>query len=158
ASAILNGWGISSSVAWRGGFPFALRSGKDNSFSGVGRDRPDFIGTDIHAAQLSSDRPHGEMVSEFFDTSLFVQNAPGTFGNTGRNVLRGPKFFNRDLGLLKTTRITERVAVQFRAEFFNVFNNVNFQLPNGRLTSDAYGTISSAYDPRILQFALKFTF
>jgi Carboxypeptidase regulatory-like domain/TonB dependent receptor len=158
AGAILNGWGITSNVAWRGGFPFPLRSGRDNSFSGVGRDRPDFIGTDIHAAQLSSDRPHGEMVSEFFDTSLFVQNAEGTFGNTGRNVLRGPKFFNTDLGLLKTTRITERTALQFRAEFFNVFNNVNFQLPNGRLTSAGYGTITAAYDPRIIQFALKLSF
>ena len=65
AAGILNGWGISSNVAWRGGFPFQLRSGRDNSFSGVGRDRPDFIGTDIHTAQLSSDRPHGEMVIEF---------------------------------------------------------------------------------------------
>jgi hypothetical protein len=98
------------------------------------------------------------MVQEFFDTSLFVQNAAGTFGNTGRDVLRGPKSFNTDLGLLKTTRITERVAAQFRAEFFNVFNNVNFKLPNGTLTSGSYGTITSAYDPRILQFALKFTF
>jgi hypothetical protein len=158
AGAILNGWGITSNVAWRGGFPFPLRSGKDNSFSGVGRDRPDFIGTDIHAAQLSSDRPHGEMVSEFFDTSLFVQNAQGTFGNTGRNVLRGPKSFNTDLGVLKTARITERTALQFRAEFFNLFNNVNFRLPNSRLTSASFGAITSAYDPRIIQFALKLTF
>jgi Carboxypeptidase regulatory-like domain len=158
AGTVLNGWGITANVAWRGGFPFQVRSGRDNSYTDVGRDRADFIGTDIHAAQLSSDRPHGEMISEFFDTSLFVQNAEGTFGNTGRNVLRGPKSFNTDLGVLKTTRITERVAVQFRAEFFNVFNNVNFKLPNGTLTSDAYGTITSAYDPRILQFALKFNF
>jgi outer membrane receptor protein involved in Fe transport len=158
ASAILNGWGITSNVAWRGGFPFQIRSGRDNSFSGVGRDRADFIGTDIHAAQLSSDRPHGEMIAQFFDTSLFVQNAEGTFGNTGRNVLRGPKSFNADLGLLKTTRITERTALQFRAEFFNIFNNVNFRLPNGTLTSASYGTITSAYDPRIIQFALKLSF
>ena len=131
ASAILNGWGITSNVAWRGGFPFQVRSGRDNSFSGVGRDRADFIGTDIHAAQLSSDRPHGEMIAEYFDTSLFVQNAEGTFGRSGRNVLRGPESFNTDLGLLQTTRITERTALQFRAEFFNLFNNVNFKLPNG---------------------------
>lgn len=158
AGAFLNGWGITTNVAWRGGFPFQVRSGMDNAFSGVGNDRADFIGTDINAAQLSSGRSHGEMVSEYFDTSLFVPNAEGTFGNTGKNVLRGPKSFITDIGVLKTTLITERIGLQFRAEFFNAFNNVNFKLPNGRLTAAAFGTITSAYDPRIMQFALKLTF
>ena len=98
------------------------------------------------------------MIQQFFDTSLFVQNAVGTYGNTGKNVLLGPRFFNTDLGVTKNIRVKERVAVQFRAEFFNVFNNVNFKLPNSRLTSSSVGTITSAFDPRILQFALKLSF
>ena len=82
----------------------------------------------------------------------------GTFGNTGKNVLFGPRFFNADLAVLKNTRLTERANLQFRAEFFNLFNNVNFKLPNARLTSSAFGRITSAYDPRIIQFAMKLAF
>ncbi len=126
--------------------------------TGLGRDRPDFRGTDIHQAELDSGRSHAEIISKFFDTSLFAQNAVGTFGNTGKNVLLGPKFFNVDLGLLKNTRITEKTNVQFRAEFFNLFNNVNFKLPNSRLTSSSFGRITSAFDPRIIQFGLKLSF
>lgn len=90
---------------------------------------------------------------------LFVQNALGTFGNTGKNVLLGPRYFNTDIGVIKNTSITERANLQFRAEFFNLFNNVNFKLPNSRLTAGgSFGTITSAFDPRILQFALKLAF
>ena len=66
------------------------------------------------------------MILKWFDTSQFMTNAIGTFGNSGKNILRGPKFFNADFGLLKTTKTTEKTSVQFRAEFFNIFNNVNF--------------------------------
>ena len=108
---------------------------------------------------LGYDRPHGEMVAQFFDTSRFVQNAPGTFGNSGKNIIRGPRFFNTDVGLLKNNMIGERINVQFRAEFFNIFNNVNFNLPNANLSSGAqFGRITSALDPRILQFGLKMLF
>ena len=69
------------------------------------------------------------MIQQFFNTSVFVVNAPGTFGNTGRNILRGPRFFNADFSVLKDTRITERTTFQFRAQFFNLFNNVNFNNP-----------------------------
>jgi hypothetical protein len=159
AGSLINGWGLAANLSWHGGFPFNLRSGRDNSLSGVGRDRPDFIGTDIHQAELDRGRPHGELIGRFFDTSLFVQNAVGTYGNTGKNVLLGPRFFNTDLGVLKNTRITERTNLQFRAEFFNVFNNVNFKHPNVRLSAgSSFGRITSAFDPRIIQFALKLSF
>ncbi len=158
ADAILNGWGATANVLWRGGFPFGVRSGVDNSFSGVSRNRADFIGTDINDADLGSGRPHSEMISRFFDTSLFEQNAEGAFGNSGKNVLRGPRHFNADLGILKNTRVNERVNVQFRAEFFNIFNNVNFRLPNATLTSPAVGRITTAFDSRIIQFGLKVAF
>src|SRR4029077_13148876 len=88
---VLNGWGLTGNMFWRGGFPFTIRSGRDNSLSGIGRDRPDFTGSDIHQAVLDSGRSHGELISEFFDTSLFTQNAVGTYGNTGKNVLLGPR-------------------------------------------------------------------
>jgi hypothetical protein len=155
-SAILNGWSVNSLVTWQSGFPFSVSSGRDNSLSGVNRDRADYIGGGN--PNLSQDRSHGEMVTKFFDTSLFVQNATGTFGNSGRSIIRGPRFFNTDIGLLKNNRITERATLQFRAEFFNIFNNVNFNLPNSNLSSAQFGRITSALDPRILQFGLKMLF
>ena len=154
---IVNGWVLNSIVTWRGGFPFSVRSGSDNSLTGVGRDRADFVGGD---AGLDTGRPHGELIEQYFNTSLFVDNAIGTFGNSGKNNLRGPGFFNTDFGLLKTTKITEQTSIQFRAEFFNLFNNVNFGQPDRTVTHgpEQFGHITSAGSPRIIQFGLKFAF
>jgi hypothetical protein len=153
-------------VTWQGGFPFTVYSGVDNSFSGEFEDRADFTGTNISQAQLSSSRSHGQMVQEWFNTSLFQPNAIGTFGNIGKNDLRGPHLFNTDLALVKDTKFGERYNVQFRAEAFNAFNTVNFQLytTNGNTGLDrsqadpTFGQIFNAASPRILQFALKFMF
>jgi len=155
ASKIVNGWALNSIVTWQGGFPLTMSSGIDNSFSAANNDRADFLGGN---ADLSSGRSHGEMIDKFFDTSKFVLNAEGTFGNSGKGNVRGPRLFNFDLGILKTTRISERFSVQFRSEFFNIFNNVNFLDPVTTVSSDQFGRIFGARDPRIIQFALKFIF
>src|SRR5207302_6239135 len=128
---------------------------------GVGADRADYLGGG--SAQLGYDRPHGQEVQKWFDTSKFTVNKPGTFGNAGRFILRGPQFFNTDLGILKNTKFTERVNLQFRAEFFDIFNNVNFQLPNANMSSAQVGMITSVVQDnfglpnseRIIQFGLK---
>jgi hypothetical protein len=62
------------------------------------------------------------------------------------------------VALLKVTNVTQRVGVQFRAEFFNLFNNVNFNAPNSNVSSAQFGRITSALDPRIIQFGLKLLF
>jgi hypothetical protein len=95
------------------------------------------------------------MVAQFFDTSKFVVNAVGTFGNSQKNMLRGPRYFKTDVALLKVTNVTPRFGVQFRADFFNIFNNVNFNAPNSNRSSAQFGRITSSLDPRIVQFGLK---
>jgi hypothetical protein len=150
---LLNGWQLSSLATWRDGFPFSVASGQDNSFSGVGADRADYIG-----GKASLSGSHGQMVNQYFNVAAFTPNAAGTFGNSGKNILRGPHLFNTDLSLLKNFKVTERASVQFRSEFFNVFNNVNFNQPQNILSSSSRGRITSAGDPRILQFALKLMF
>jgi hypothetical protein len=127
----------------------------DNSFRGIFSDRADYIGGN---ASLDRGRPHRQLVQEYFNVAAFVPNAIGTFGNSGKNILRGPRFFDTDLGLLKDFAITERWRLQFRAEFFNAFNNVNFSQPQNYLGSSSTGQITSAGNPRILQFALKLNF
>jgi hypothetical protein len=136
----------------------------DNSFSGVGSDRADYLGGG--SAQLSYSRPHGQEVLQWFDITKFKTNALGTFGNSGRDILRGPRFFNTDLGISKGTKIKERMNLQFRAEFFDIFNNVNFQPPGSSISSSTVGRITSVVvdsfslpnSERIIQLGLKLTF
>jgi hypothetical protein len=96
-----------------------------------------------------------------------------TYGILPRNYLRGPGYINLDMAFAKTTAITERTKLEFRAEFFNIFNHANFLSPgitnngNGTFTgggggtnpnSPLFGQITSTYDPRIIQLALRLTF
>jgi hypothetical protein len=161
---LLGGWEINPLLTRQSGFPFSVTSGVDNSFSGIGSDRADYLGGG--SAQLSYGRSHGQEVLEWFDITKFTANKPGTFGNAGRYILRGPRFFNADLGILKGTKLTERVNLQFRAEFFDIFNNVNFQLPNSNMSSSQVGRITAVVQDnftlpnseRIVQFGLKLSF
>jgi hypothetical protein len=155
---LVNGWELSSIVTWQSGFPFSIFSGLDNSLTGTNNDRADFIGTNISQAQLGSGRSHGQMIQQWFNTSLFAPNAIGTFGNTGKNILYGPRFFSNNTALIKMIKVTEWASVQFRAEAFNAFNNVNFNLPDHTLSDKAFGQITSAQSPRIVQFGLKLLF
>ena len=98
------------------------------------------------------------MINEWFNIADFVPNAIGTYGNIGKDSLRGPRLFTTDLALLKTGKASERIGYEFRAEFYNVFNNVNFGAPDAGLQDSNFGQISSAGDPRILQMALKIRF
>jgi hypothetical protein len=80
------------------------------------------------------------------------------FGNAGRNIGIGFAFAQVDLGISKYFSITDRIRLQFRTEAFNLSNRSNFRAPNSNLSSIAYGTITSTYDPRQLQLALKLQF
>jgi hypothetical protein len=152
---VLNGWSLNSIVSWQSGLPFTVLSGRDNSFSGVNADRADFLGG---TASLDSGRSHAELVNEYFDISKFVFNQVGTFGNSGKNSIRGPRFFNVDFNVVKNTIIAEKITLQLRGEFFNLFNNVNFKNPNANVSSAQFGQITSALDPRVVQVGLKLLF
>ena len=168
---IVNGWGLSGTVSWQTGFPFSIFSGADNSLSGMLGDRADLAVSSVQQAILGGGRSHAAQVAEWFNTSAFQPNATGTFGDTGKNILRGPRFFDADLAAVKNVKITERLSMEFRAEFFNAFNNVNFGRPDGNLadigttygeiTGLAGGSSSNTYgtaQPRIIQFAVKLSF
>jgi hypothetical protein len=101
----------------------------------------------------------------WFDASCFTQDtliallAAGTprFGNSGRSVIDGPGFQNWDFGLMKNFQIMERLRMQFRAEFFNAFNQAHFHDPEKDITSDTVGQIFGAGEPRNIQFGVKFS-
>jgi hypothetical protein len=107
------------------------------------------------------------------DSQVVALPSLATYGTLPRNFLRGPSYINLDMALSKTTSITEHVNLEFRAEFFNIANHANFLNPNvinsyqGFLTgsgsgtnpnSSLFGQITSTYDPRIIQLALRLSF
>ena len=155
---VVNGWNLSFITNWQSGFPFTSFAEDDNSFSAMGNDRPDITVANISDTKLSTRRSHAALINEWFNTTDFVSNAIGTYGNIGKDSMRGPRLFTTDFALLKTGKVGERVSYEFRAEFYNAFNNVNFGAPDAGLTDSNFGQISSAGDPRILQMALKLKF
>jgi hypothetical protein len=94
----------------------------------------------------------------WFNTNAFAHAATGQFGDVGRNTMDGPAFQQWDFSAIKTIPIHESMNLQFRAEIFNIFNNVNFELPNNDINSPGFGQIVAAQPGRIVQLALKFQF
>jgi hypothetical protein len=154
ANSVAGGWNLTSIVAWRSGFPFTVGSGQDNARTGQGSQRADLTGVSPY---LNNDG-HGAIAAQYLNRTAFAVNALGTYGVLGRNTYRGPGSFNTDFGLHKDFQFTERQKLQFRFEAFNAFNNVNLSNPTATVTSGNFMKITSAGDPRILQFALRFEF
>jgi len=94
----------------------------------------------------------------WFNTGAFAHAATGQFGDVGRNTMDGPAFQQWDFSAIKAIPIHENMNLQFRAEIFNIFNNVNFELPNNDINSPGFGQIVAAQPGRIVQLALKFQF
>jgi len=152
---ILGGWQSNFIYTSQVGTPLNVLSGVDNSLSGVGFDFPDLTGTSWH---LPNDRSEQAKILEWFNTAAFRQNAVGTFGTGGRNQLRVPGMWDLDYSLFKSFAIKERLKLQYRSEFFNVFNHTNLGAPNSTVSSATFGRITSAGTPRQLQMSLKLVF
>lgn len=151
---VFGGWETSGILTLQSGTPFSILSGKDNSLSGDNIDYADVIGDPF----LNTGRSDGQLISEYFNTAAFVQNASGTFGTSPRNLLRGPRFEDFDLALMKSFPVGERLRLQLRADSFNLLNRPNFGNPVANLNAGNFGAITSAGSPRILQFAVKVSF
>jgi len=158
ANKILSGWMANGIFTLRTGEPFTVLSGVDDSTSGIGKDRADLIGN----PNLPGGRSHHQEAAAYFNTAAFATNALGTFGDTSRMFLTGPGYDDLDLAITRSFPIPVRQAeaqhLQFRAEAFNLANRVNFSNPTATVSSKSDGIISSASDPRILQFGLKYIF
>ncbi len=97
-----------------------------------------------------------DMVARFFNTTAFAQPAAGTHGSSGRGILTGPALVNTDFAVLKDFVVREGYRFQFRTEFFNLFNQVNFNNPITVLTNGQFGQIRGARAGRTVQLGLKF--
>ncbi|MBI4876319.1 MAG: carboxypeptidase regulatory-like domain-containing protein [Acidobacteria bacterium] len=151
-NALLGGWQTNGILTLQTGQPLAL-STQNTSNAGGNVLRPNSTGK---SARL--DGPTGDRLNRYFDTTVFTQPAPFTFGNTARTLpdVRGPGARNLDFSLFKNFALTEKIALQFRAESFNLSNTPVFGFPNQGLNNVSFGRISgTASDPRQIQFGLK---
>jgi hypothetical protein len=157
---LLSGWQVNGVTSLRSGEPFNVTSGEDTNFDGTNNDRPNVVGNPT----LPRGRSRIATKEAFFNTTAFVVPLVGApYGNAKFDMLFGPKYVDTDLSAFKTFPIykmgkANETNVQLRAEFFNVFNNVNMNLPNSTQSSPAFGRISGAGSPRIAQCALRFSF
>jgi len=150
---VLSGWQVNGITDIRSGSPFNVTSNVDSNFDGNSTDRPDLVDN----PRLDTGRSRQELLSRYFNTAAF-RSAVGLYGTAGRNLVYGPGAVNWDFAAFKNFAISETKRVQFRAEFFNWFNEVNLGTPNTTFTSPSFGKILSAGSPRIVQFGLKLLF
>jgi hypothetical protein len=154
AAGLLNDWSLTGILVLQSGGGFTVTSGVDNARSGTGGQRADISGDPT----LPSDRSTEEKILRWFNTAVYSSNALGTFGNSGRNSLRGPGSKNVDLGLHKTFSTGGGTKLQVRIEAFNAFNWVNLGNPTTGQNSSNFGRITGAGLPRIMQGALRVSF
>jgi outer membrane receptor protein involved in Fe transport len=156
-SRMWGGWQTHGIWTFQTGRPFTVALLPDLDNSNTGRSNLGFGNNDrpnrVAHGKLSNPSP-----DRWFDTAAFVISAPGTFGNSGRNILDGPGLQSFNVSLMKNTALAEATTLQLRFEAFNLFNRANFDLPDIFVGSPTFGRISSAQSPRRLQFGLKLLF
>jgi hypothetical protein len=147
----ISGWQIAGLVRVQAGDTVPVSQATNNNSSlGFAVQRPNRVGNPNGFA--------GSTVSKFFDTAAFTNAAQFVIGNSSRNPVRGPGLQNADLMIGKTFRLTERANLEFRAEAFNVSNTPPLNDPNGNFGNAAFGSITSAGNPRVFEFVAKVHF
>jgi hypothetical protein len=147
---VLTGWQFAPIVSIHSGLPINITDGVDISLDGINLDRPNYTGGSPY---LTATDPRF-----YVARSAFAVQPSGSFGNFGRNVVTAPPSVNFDFALSRNFQLRERYRFEARAEAFNAINHTNFNGPATGLNSSNFGVITSAGDPRILQFALKLHF
>jgi hypothetical protein len=146
------GWRLAGIVRAQSGMPLAVTQATNfNAAFGFGIQRPNRI--------ADPSLPNGSRTTaRYFNTAAFSQAPEFTIGNSSRNPVRGPGYEAADLMLGKVFPIAERLAAEFRAEAFNVSNTPPLGQPNGSFGAAAFGSITTAGDPRVFELALKVKF
>jgi hypothetical protein len=152
AAATLGGWAVNVISSLQSGMPLAVTQATNgNAFAGFSIERPNIVGQ----PKLN---PADRAPQRFFNTAAFAAAAPFAIGDASRDPVRGPAYRDLDLSLVKHTHLTERADLEFRAEVFDVTNTPAFAQPNGSFGNAAFGSITSTTtDPRVAQFALRFS-
>ena len=154
---ILTGWQVAAVAVAQTGTPISILDTSGAAFFGTSNSRASWApGATIETARKSGATQ--DRLNQYFNTAAFVR-AGNLWGDSGRNILRGPNQRNIDFSVNKRFALTERMALEWRSEFFNLLNITNFTNPGASITAVTYGVIrSTTGNPRVIQFALKLTF
>ena len=160
---VVAGWQVSGVTTIQSGSPVNITLSTDRANIGItGLQRPDLIGA-IPAMNCqpnsagATDAARRQLIN-CYDQAAFALPAQFTFGNTSRNVLRGPKFSTTDLSFMKNIPVGAQARFQVRVEVFNIFNQVNYGNPNASYGAAAFGSITSAGSMRQIQLGGKLLF
>ena len=164
-NAVAGGWSVSGITIYRTGAPFSLAFTVPSNYIGWWGGRPDTVaGSDLYSGQQSGhDIVKGV---QWFNPSAFAAPQPWQYGNSSRNMLFGPGFWNWDIGVQKTFYVRERHQIQLRGDGLNAFNHFNLGNPNatiadtrdGGLVNPNSGKIQSGSGARVIQVGLKYSF
>jgi hypothetical protein len=150
--AIVNDWTLTGVLTLQSGLPLAISQTTNNlAFAGFGTQRPNLVGD----PELPADE---RSVNRWFNTSAFTQAGAFTLGTSSRNPVRGPSYRNLDLAVMRRVPLQGAKAIEVRVEVFNATNTPPLGAPNTQVGSAAFGTITTASDPRVIQLAAKFIF
>ncbi len=169
-NALLGGWQFSGIGKFRSGLPVnvaltrtaaSVPDGNSDEHDSAPVQRPDLV------PGVSLIPPGGQTINNWINPAAFATPANGTWGNAGRNLIRGPQFWQADIGLNKQFILNDRFSVAFRAEAFNVANRAQFGNPTGNLSSPSFRQITTTVNgssatgggtPRQFQFGLRLNF
>jgi hypothetical protein len=151
--AVAGNWNVGGIARFVSGAPFDAQAGSDVANVGGSNQRAQRTGANpyLRNAFTQSRKP-------WLNPAAFSLPAPYTWGNESRNDVVGPSFKDVDLSVFKDIPLKEQLKLQFRSEFFNVFNHSNYSNPTNTVTSSSFGLITSAAGGRDIQFALKVMF
>jgi len=165
AQRLLSGWQADAIGQWHEGLPFTVYSGvQQTGYGDGGADRPDQVGhpsLSTHHAVREDYFGQGAKNASFFSIPINVSGGTGPFhgrpGTLGRNTFTGPRFSTLDLALSRSTPLVGEFSLEGRVEFYNLFNTVNFGLPNNVLNGSGFGIINStnSNNSRQMQLSLK---
>jgi len=157
----VGGWQLNTIASWQSGVPRVISAPNNTTLAFVSQ-RADATGVDMYSS-FNGITPREDFGGAntrryWLNPAAFVPTQPLTFGTSGRNILNSPAWWNFDLSAFKNFNLTERFILQFRAEAFNGFNNVQFNPPDQSVVSPNFGTLQGAQRPRVMQLALRLNF
>jgi hypothetical protein len=147
-------------VNYSTGTPFSVTTGAAAPWLGAGRDIGNLRLNRIGSPCAGCGSRDSWARKGYFSTAAYVAPPTGTFGNSGRNSLVGPSYFDTDISLVKNFAYLKRdgANIQLRGDFFNLFNNVPFNNPVATNTSAVFGKVTAAGNARQVQVALRVSF
>ncbi|MCL5006365.1 MAG: TonB-dependent receptor [Acidobacteria bacterium] len=145
---LIEGWQFSGITTFQSGPPITIRTALDPANTGQTQQVPDVVCNPNNV-------PGGQSASMWFNTACYQDPTTYRYGDAGRGLVTSPGINNWDMALMKNFKIGERVALQLRGEFFNIFNHTQLGVPAFDMQEADFGVISTARSPRLGQVALK---